>query len=78
MFYRDLLGLTKVDPIHKKLHVVFNATNLKQCSGKIPVGDDEITLAWEKKGKRLYYTLDVPEDFDVEIDNKTDLKLVAR
>lgn len=78
MFYRDLLGLTKVDPIHKKLHVVFNASNLKQCSGTIPVGDDEISLAWEKKGKRLYYTLNVPDDFKVEISNKTDLKLVDR
>ena len=78
VFYRDLLGLAKIDPIHKRLNIVFNDSDLKQCSGTVPVGDEEISLSWEKKGKRLYYTLDTPAGYEISIENKTALKPIAQ
>lgn len=78
VFYRDLLGLTKIDPIHKRLNIVFNDSDLKQCSGTVPVGDEEISLSWEKKGKRLYYMLNTPAGYEVSIENKTALKPIAQ
>ena len=78
VFYRDLLGLAKIDPIHKRLNIVFNDSDLKQCSGTVPVGDEEISLSWEKKGKRLYYTLDTPAGYEISIESKTALKPIAQ
>lgn len=78
VFYRDLLGLNRLDAPGRRLNVVFNDCDLKRCSGTIPVGDEQISLSWEKKGKKLYYTLSVPEGYRVNVENKTPLKLVPR
>lgn len=78
VFYRDLLGLSRLDAPGRKLHVVFNDSDLKRCSGTVPVGDEQISLSWEKKGKKLYYRLSVPEGYQVSIENKTPLKLEAQ
>ncbi len=78
VFYRDLLGLNRVDVPGRRLQVVFSDCDLQRCSGTIPVGDEQITLAWEKKGKKLYYTLSVPEGYQVDIENRTSLKLIPQ
>jgi len=74
IFYRDMLGLNRIDPVSKQLDIVFNDTDVKNCSGTVPVGDQFISLQWEKKGKSLYYTLAVPDGYTVTIKNNTVLK----
>jgi hypothetical protein len=75
VFYRDMLGLNRIDQVNKQLDVVFNDTDVKTCRGTVPVGDHVIGLQWEKKGKTLSYTLTVPEGYMVNVKNNTGLKL---
>ncbi len=75
VFYRDMLGLNRVDPVNKQLDVVFNDTDVKTCKGTVPVGDQFIDMQWEKKGKKLSYTLSVPNGYTVHVKNNTGLKL---
>ena len=75
MFYRDVLGINRIDPINKQLDVVFNDTDVKICNGAVPVGEQLISMKWEKKGKKLQYTLSVPEGYQVNIKNFTGLTL---
>jgi hypothetical protein len=75
VFYRDMLGLNRIDPINKKIVVVFNDTDIKTCQGTVPVGDQLIHMKWEKQGKTLRYTLTVPDGYNVILRNNTNLKL---
>ncbi len=76
--YRDVLGLYRVDPVHKQLTLRFSDAALPQCKGAMPVGDDLVKLAWEKKDGTLTYTLDAPEDYEVTIENRSGLDLVCK
>ena len=78
VFYRDLLGLRELDAPGRRLKVVFSDCDLQRCSGTVPVGEETISLSWEKKGKKLYYTLTVPDGYQVDIENRTSLKLMPR
>ncbi len=77
VFYRDMLGISRIDPIGKQIDVTFNDTNVKTCQGTIPVSDQTIHMKWEKKGKKLLYVLSVPDGYTVNVKNNTDLKLEA-
>ena len=78
VFYRDLLGLRELDAPGRRLKVVFSDCDLQRCSGTVPVGEETISLSWEKKGKKLYYILTVPDGYQVDIENRTSLKLMPR
>lgn len=75
VFYRDLLGLKNIDVINKKIFIVFNDTDVKNCKGSVPLGEELVSLEWEKKGNTLYYTYDVPAGYDVYVSNNTSLKI---
>jgi alpha-L-rhamnosidase len=75
VFYRDMLGLNRIDPVNKQIDVVFNDTGVKSCRGTVPTGDQIISMKWEKKGKTLSYSLSAPEGYIVNIKNNTGLKL---
>ncbi len=77
VFYRDMLGIGNVDPQKRQIDIVFNDTDVKTCSGTIPLGDQFISMQWEKKGKNLNYKLSVPQNYKVNIKNNTNLKLKA-
>ncbi len=78
VFYRDLLGFSKVDALGKKLQIVLNPTDLNRCSGTIAVGDETISLSWVKKGKNLTYSLQTPAGWQVDVENKTGLKVTSK
>jgi hypothetical protein len=75
VFYRDMLGLNRIDPINRQIDVVFNDTDVKSCRGTVPVDDQLISMLWEKKEKKLIYTLSVPDGYKVNIINRSGLKL---
>ena len=75
-FYRDMLGLQRIDIVNKQLDVLFNDTDVKSCRGTVPVGEQVIDMKWEKKGKTINYTLSAPEGYTVNVKNNTGLKLV--
>lgn len=69
VFYRDLLGVKTILSDTKKIEIKFTDTDLKSCKGKIPVGSEYLTLEWVKKDTVLSYYLDVPEGYEVTIEN---------
>lgn len=76
VFYRDLLGVKNILSDTKKIEIKFTDTDLKSCKGKIPVGSEYLTLEWVKKDDVFSYYLDVPEGYEVAIENdsKCDLR----
>ena len=73
VFYRDMLGVNRIDPVNKQIDVVFNDTDVKNCRGTIPVGAQIISMQWEKKGGKLTYKLSVPDGYKVNVMNHTGL-----
>ncbi len=78
VFYRDLLGIRRLDAIGRRIEIVFNDTDLQRCAGTIPVGNPAIRLAWEKKGNTLRYRLEAPADYSVSVHNNTRYRLVRQ
>lgn len=75
VFYRDFLGLKEIDISGKKIFIMFNDIDLKSCKGTIPLGDDVISIEWEKKGNNIIYNYSIPEGYSVFVNNNTSLKL---
>ena len=75
VFYRDMLGLHRIDPLNRQLDIVFYDTDVKICQGTVPAGDQLISMKWEKKGRKLHYTLSTPEGYQVNVKNHTGLTL---
>jgi alpha-L-rhamnosidase len=74
--YRDILGIHRVDPVGKKLHVRLGDAKLSWCRGRIPLPQGAICLSWRREGERLVYSVDVPSGWDVEVENLSGGQLV--
>ena len=75
VYYRDMLGLNRIDPVNKRLDVVFNDSDVKICQGVVPVGNQQISMKWEKKGRTLSYELSTPDGYTVNVKNNSGLNL---
>ena len=68
---RDVLGLYRVDPLGKSLHVRFGEVKLDWCRGSIPTPEGPIDLKWTKAGADLRYSLVTPSGYQVKIEDLT-------
>ncbi|RHJ82451.1 family 78 glycoside hydrolase catalytic domain [Parabacteroides sp. AM08-6] len=75
VFYRDILGVKNILPNIKKIEIKFTDTDLKSCKGKIPVGPEYVTLEWVKKDNVISYSLNIPEGYEVTIENASNCSL---
>lgn len=73
--YRDILGAYKIDLLKKAVTVKLNPNELEWCAGKIPVGDDFITVQWKQDTDTVSLFVEVPEGFTVTVENGTGRKL---
>ena len=39
-------------------------------------GASRVILAWFKQANKLFYKLDVPNNFNIKIENKTDIEII--
>lgn len=76
VLYRDVLGISHIDYIEKEVTIRFTDIGLDECSGSLPVDDGVIELQWKHAGNQIYYSLNVPEDFTVKVENLTSFELV--
>ena len=74
-FYRDVLGLYKINPVKRRVKVRFADSDLAWCEGRIPVRDGEVSLRWRRKNERIIYQLDVPAGYTVSLDNRSGKKV---
>ncbi|MCX6625222.1 MAG: hypothetical protein NTY38_30010, partial [Acidobacteria bacterium] len=75
--YRDILGVDRIDPAARTVHLRFTDLKLEQCEGAIPVADGMVSLRWSRHPDRIEYRADVPAGYRVEIENLSSKKLVA-
>lgn len=75
ILYRDMLGLYRIDQQNKVIKLRFCDTALKQCEGKVPAGDNYVSLNWWEDSGCIYFKLDIPADYTVEVTNLSGKKL---
>jgi hypothetical protein len=78
VLYRDMLGLHRIDPVGKQVHLRFTETPLTDCQGRVPSADGFVTLRWTKTGDELIYQLDVPAGYSVTVSTMGNIKVQAR
>ena len=75
VLYRDILGIEKIDTKNSLIRFQFSELPLTKCKGQVPIGDDILTLEWEKIGNELHIQYSLPSAYKLEITNNTKLKL---
>jgi alpha-L-rhamnosidase len=75
VLFRDVLGISNIDYLKKEITVRFTDIVLDSCSGSIPVDDDFVELRWNRSGNDIYYSLKVPDSYEVKIENLSPAKL---
>ncbi|HOD81187.1 MAG: Bacterial alpha-L-rhamnosidase [Planctomycetes bacterium ADurb.Bin126] len=73
---RDVLGLYRVDPAAKTIHLRFGDVKLDWCKGSIPTAAGAVEIQWKKADGKVLYRLAVPQGYKVEVDNRTGCELV--
>ncbi|MDD4109857.1 MAG: hypothetical protein PHH93_14165 [Prolixibacteraceae bacterium] len=76
ILYRDILGISQIDYINKKITVRFSDIDLAACEGSVPVDNDVIELNWQRSGKQINYSVKVPQGYEVIIENRSSSELV--
>ena len=76
--YRDVLGVTRIDSQRKRVKLRFGALRLGQCRGTLPTADGPVSLEWQQQENQIHYRLHVPTDYQVEVENLSGKRLVAR
>jgi alpha-L-rhamnosidase len=76
--YRDVLGVHRIDCVHREIALQFSDLSLEFCEGTIPTIDGDIHLRWVKKGDTIEYQLNTPAGYHVTINNLSGKKLIAK
>ncbi len=63
LLYRDLLGVIKIDPATKTIHIKKPESSLDWCNGCIPTKDGFITISWSKST----LTYEVPAGYHINL-----------
>jgi alpha-L-rhamnosidase len=74
---RDILGVYDIDPLQRVVELRFGDVDLHWCEGRIPLGDGDLELRWEKDEETLQYRLRVPQGYRVKIQNNSNRRLVV-
>ncbi len=76
IYDRVALGVSELDPVNKKVKIVFRPIELSFCEGEIPVGNQSIKVRWQKDGDTIKYSITAPDDYKIEVENMTGKNLV--
>ena len=68
--YRDVLGIDRVDPFHKSVHLRFTDSSVSACEGRIPTADGFVQVRWSRKEGRMTYQCDVPAGYSVHVETR--------
>ncbi len=69
VLYRDVLGLWRVDPVRKTVHVRVGQLHLDWCEGTRMTPDGPIRLRWEKRSRGITYRLELPAGYHATVEN---------
>ncbi len=66
-FYRDILGLRRVDAVNRTVDILIPDVPLERCAGTVPVGADIVQLTWLRDGKKVRHTVNAPAGWTVNL-----------
>jgi len=78
MLYRDVLGLYRIDPANREVHLRFADLRLNWCVGRVPLKEGPVDLKWWKEGEGIHYSLAVPAGYAVHVENLSGKQLTRR
>ena len=76
VLYRDVLGVRKIDAVNRQVELSFADVPLTSCAATIPVGDQLLTLSWERKGDELRLRVKAPDGYKVTASAAKGLRVV--
>ncbi|RJP19074.1 MAG: hypothetical protein C4527_28100 [Candidatus Omnitrophota bacterium] len=76
--YRDVLGLYRIDSVHKKIKIRLTDLAMDWCEGSLPIGDGRISMQWWKEEGKFVYRMDVPADYQIEVENLCNGEVVRK
>jgi alpha-L-rhamnosidase len=71
VLYRDVLGISNIDYINKEITIRFTDLVLNSCNGSIPIDEEVVELKWTRSGNQISYSLKMPQNYKVKIQNNT-------
>lgn len=78
VLYRDVLGISEVDPIAKKIKIRFqNFSGLNWAQGCLPIPGGIIDLRWEKKDGSIVYSIKVPDGYTSKVQGAASLPKIC-
>jgi alpha-L-rhamnosidase len=77
VLYRDVLGISNIDYLEKEVTIRFTDIGLDKVAGSIPVGEDMVKLQWKRTGNTIRYSLKVPKDYKIKVENLSSASVVA-
>ncbi len=69
VLYRDVLGVSEVDPLRRTVRVRLGQLRLDWCEGTRMTADGPVWLRWEKRGNGITYQLRVPPGYQAIVEN---------
>ncbi|MBI4025742.1 MAG: hypothetical protein HY360_12230 [Verrucomicrobia bacterium] len=70
VWYRDILGIHRIDAQERKVVLRFTDLPLEWCEGRMPVGRDAVHLSWWRDGGKLHYRVRAPAAFSIAVDHR--------
>jgi len=78
VLYRDVLGIHRVDPRAKVVHLRFTDVDPAWCEGRMPVPGGAVFLKWWKEGAKLAYRAEAPAGYTIQVEDLTGKGLLKR
>ncbi len=72
MMYRDVVGISNIDHINKRVYVVPSQSNLSWCSGSVPVPGGLVSISWKRTPQGFKRTLKAPAGWKIIMTKQKD------
>jgi alpha-L-rhamnosidase len=76
VLYRDILGISHIDYLKKEITIRFSDIDLEHCAGSIPIGEEKVTLSWQRSGDTVTYSLEMPRNYKVKVEKADSLSII--
>lgn len=77
LLYRDMLGLSRIDPAGRVIEVRFPDAGLEWCEGRTATPNGPVSLHWRRDGQEIRYRCSVPAGYELRVEGPEGVRLVA-
>jgi len=76
--YNNVLGISNVDVLNKTISIKFEASDCNWSEGRIPLCDGYLSVRWWKENNTVFYSVELPAGFKLEVENMTGMSLARK